>query len=64
MTLTPEQFSLLATKENLKDFATKDELTKAKSEILGAVDSVVKKLDNIDHTFVSNLAVHDRLEKG
>jgi len=63
MTLTPEQFNLLATKEDLKDLATKTELTEAKSEILGAVDAVMVKLDNIEHAFVSNLAAHDRFEK-
>lgn len=63
MTLTPEQFNKLATKEDLKDFVTKTELTGAKSEILGAVDSVMKKLDDIEHAFVSNMAAHDRFEK-
>lgn len=63
MSLTAEQFNKLATKEDLQDFATKTELTDAKSEILGAVDSVIKKLDNIEHAFVSNLAAHDRFEK-
>ena len=63
MTLTPEQFNKLALKEDLKEFVTKAELTGAKSEILGAVDAVVKKLDNIEHAFVSNLAAHDRFEK-
>ena len=46
MTLTPEQFNKLATKEDLQDFATKTELTEVKSEILGAVDAVMVKLDN------------------
>ena len=63
MTITPEQFNKIALKEDLKGLATKDELTKVKSEILGAVDSVVKKLDNIEHAFVSNLSAHDRFEK-
>ena len=63
MTITPEQFNKIALKEDLKGLATKDELTKVKSEILGAVDSVVKKLDNIEHAFVANQAAHDRFEK-
>ena len=67
MALTPEQFALIATKEDLKDLrqdmATKTELTQVKSEILGAVDAVMVKLDNIEHAFVSNLAAHDRFEK-
>ncbi len=63
MSLTAEQFNKLATKEDLKDLATKTELTEVKSEILGAVDAVMVKLDNIEHAFVSNLAAHDRFEK-
>ena len=62
MTLTPEQFNKLATKEDLKDFVTKGELREAKSEILGAVDAVMHKLDDIEHAFVSNQAAHDRFE--
>jgi len=63
MTLTPEQFNKLATKEDLKELVTKTELSEVKSEILGATDAVMKKLDNIEHAFVSNLAAHDRFEK-
>jgi len=62
MTLTPEQFNKLATKEDLKDFVTKGELREVKSEILGAVDAVMHKLDDIEHAFVSNQAAHDRFE--
>lgn len=59
MTLTPEQFNKLATKEDLKDFVTKGELREVKSEILGAVDAVMHKLDDIEHAFVSNQAAHN-----
>ena len=62
MTLTPEQFNKLATKEDLKDFVTKGELREVKSEILGAVNAVMHKLDDIEHAFVSNQAAHDRFE--
>lgn len=55
MTLTPEQFNLLATKEDLKDFMTKDEFNEKTYKILNAVDAVRVKLDNIEHAFVSNL---------
>ena len=63
MTLTPEQFNKLATKEDLKDFATKEEMNKKFDEVLSATDAVMKKLDNIEHAFVSNLSAHDRFEK-
>lgn len=63
MTLTPAQFNKLATKDDLKNFATKDEAREFKDEVLTAVDGVVKKLDDIEHAFVSNQAAHDRFEK-
>lgn len=63
MTLTPEQFNKLALKEDLKDFATKDELKLIKNEILLSNDKLMVKLDNIEHAFVSNLAAHDRFEE-
>jgi hypothetical protein len=62
MTLTPEQFNKLATKEDLKEFVKKEEFEEAKNEILGAVDAVMHKLDDIEHAFVSNQAAHDRFE--
>jgi len=97
MTLTPEQFNKLATKEDLKDLknkmASKEDLNKladrtdkvvikliATSENLGrvenkvdiltenvsilltSVDGLAKKLDDIEHAFVSNQAAHDRFE--
>lgn len=63
MSLTPEQFNKLALKEDLKDFATKDELKSMKNEILLSNDKLMVKLDNIEHAFVSNLAAHDRFEE-
>lgn len=63
MSLTPEQFNKLALKEDLKDFATKDELKLMKNEILLSNDKLMVKLDNIEHAFVSNLAAHDRFEE-
>ncbi len=63
MTLTPEQFNLLATKEDLKNYVTKDGFDKKTDKILNAVDAIMVKLDNIEHAFVSNLAAHDRFEE-
>lgn len=63
MTLTPEQFNLIATKEDLKEFAKSAEIQQMKNEILSSNDKLSKKLDNIEHAFVSNLAAHDRFEK-
>jgi hypothetical protein len=63
MTLTPEQFNLLATKEDLKSYATLDDVRNFKDEVLTAVDKVMTKLDVIEHAFVSNQAAHDRFEQ-
>lgn len=63
MTLTPAQFNKIATKEDLKDFATKEEMNKKFNEVLSATDAVMKKLDDIEHAFVANRAAHDRSEK-
>jgi hypothetical protein len=55
MTLTSEQFNKLVTKdyldERLSETATKNDI----NNVLTAMGAVVKKLDNIEHAFVSNL---------
>ena len=63
MTLTPEQFNKLAAKDDLQNFYTKGDMDKKFDTVLTAVDSVMKKLDNIEHAFVSNQAAHDRFEE-
>jgi len=66
MTLTPEQFNLLATKEDLNNavngLVSKEEFDEKFEGLLEVLDAVVKKLDNIEHSFVSNMAAHDRFE--
>lgn len=63
MTLTPEQFNKLATKDDLRNYYTKQEMDGKFDQVLTAVDKVMVKLDNIEHAFVSNLAAHDRFEE-
>ena len=67
MTLTAAQFNKLATKEDLKslkdEFLTKEEFKESMNHISSTLVIVVKKLDDIEHAFVSNLAAHDRFEK-
>jgi len=63
MTLTPEQFNKLATKDDLSSF--KQEIKGSmvtKQEFHNVMDVVIKKLDDIEHAFVSNQAAHDRFE--
>ena len=42
MTLTPEQFNKLATKEDLKDLVTKAEMNEKFDQVLTAVDGLAK----------------------
>jgi hypothetical protein len=64
MTLSPEQFNKLATKEDL--VGIKSDIVEMKegiNNILTAVDGLTKKVVDIEHAFVSNQAAHDRFEK-
>lgn len=63
MTLTPEQFNKLATKEDLKNFHTKDEMEQKFDQVLTAIDGLAHKLDKQEMDFVSNIAAHDRFEE-
>jgi hypothetical protein len=63
MTLTPEQFNKLATKDYLDERLADMSTEKDHNEVMDTLDAVVKKLDNIEHAFVSNLAAHDRFEE-
>jgi hypothetical protein len=65
MTLTPEEFNKLATKQDLNSFQQEiRETIVAKREFNNTMDAVMKKLDTIEYAFVSNLAAHDRLRIG
>jgi len=63
MTLTPEQFNKLATKDDLQEMK-KEMVTKNEhNDVMSAIDAVMHKLDIIEHAFVSNQAAHDRFEQ-
>lgn len=63
MSLTPKQFNLLATKEDLNELRQEMTTKKEHNEVMNTLDAVMVKLDNIEHAFVSNLAAHDRFEE-
>jgi len=64
MTLTPEQFNKLVTKDDLKEMrADFDNKFLSKEEFHDVMDAVIKKLDNIEHNFTSNQVAHDRFEE-
>lgn len=63
MTLTPEQFNKLATKDDLNDLAKKVDVDNKFDQVLTAVDGVAKKLDIIETEITSNQVAHDCFEK-
>ncbi len=62
MTLTPEQFNKMATKEDLVNLASKDELQEMKNEILSAIDGLARNMNNVNSDRAANMAAHDRFE--
>jgi len=63
MTITPEQFNKLATKDDLKDFVTKEEFNKKTDQILYAVDGIAKNFQDHKIEHIANQAAHDRFEE-
>jgi len=65
MTLTPEQFNKLVTKEDLKedlkDLATKAEMNKKFDQVLTAVDGLAKSVKDFQAEMASNQGAHDRM---
>lgn len=60
MTLTPEQFNLLATKEDLKNFRTKDEIDGKFNQIENRFSKLETKLDSLS---VSHINTNQRVER-
>ena len=62
MTLTPEQFNLLATKDDLKELeerlVSKDDF----AQLLTAVDSLAKNVMDFQAEMDSNQVAHNRFE--
>jgi hypothetical protein len=65
MTLTPKQFNLLATKDDLKKLEEKlDQKFEGKfDKILTAVDVLAKNVQNFQEELLSNQVAHDRMQK-
>ena len=63
MSLTPEQFDKLLTKEDLKKFATKNEFNEIFDEILTKLNKITKGLKNMSIENISNQGAHDRMQK-
>ena len=63
MELTPEQYNFIATKEDLKGFATKHDIDDKFDKMLTAVDGLAKKFDNFSAEMAANQAAHDRYDQ-
>ena len=61
MTLTPGQFNKLATKEDLKNFATKEEMNEKFDQVLTAVDGLTKTVNDFHAEMAANQGAHDRM---
>ncbi|PIR92691.1 hypothetical protein COU01_00240 [Candidatus Falkowbacteria bacterium CG10_big_fil_rev_8_21_14_0_10_44_15] len=64
MTLTPEQFNILATKDDLKDLKREitEELGDKIDKVLTAVDSLAKKHETFEQELTANIGAHDRFQ--
>jgi len=63
MSLSPEQFALLATKEDLKEMEERM-ASKADSQIiLSAVDGLAKNVVKFQEDVTSNQGAHDRIDE-
>ncbi len=64
--LTPEQFNILATKDDLEDLRSdmisKEEYKEGLDIILTAVDGLTKLVKDFQAELASNQAAHDRMD--
>ncbi len=66
MTLTPEQFNLLATKDDLIELKERidEKIDKKIDKVLTAVDDIATQLKISKEEKASNQGAHDRMQKG
>ena len=65
MTLTPEQFNKISTKDDV-DRAVRDSeerLAMKIDKVLTVVDGIAKRHEDFEKELISNQAAHDRFEK-
>ena len=65
MILTPKQFNILATKDDVKEavIASEERMTKKIDKVLTAVDGIAKNFQKFDQELMANVGAHDRFEK-
>lgn len=65
MTLTPKQFNLIATKDDLGNLEEKidKKMDKKIDRVLNAVDGLAKNVQDFQAELASNQFAHDRMQK-
>jgi hypothetical protein len=63
MSITPEQFNKLATKDDLKDLEQKLVSKSEFSDMLNTLDGVAKNVKDIKSDQAANLDAHNRLQE-
>ena len=65
MSLTPKQFSILATKDDLKEVEERldKKMGKRIDKVLTAIDGIAHRHQKFEIEMAANLGAHDRFEK-
>lgn len=65
MLLTPEQFSILATKDDLRDLEERldEKMDKKIDKVLTAIDGIAHKHQKFEIESAANVGAHDSFEK-
>jgi len=63
MTITPEQFNKLATKQDIKDMEERLVSKAEFNKVLTSVDGLAEKIDNFQTELAANRGTHDRFEQ-
>ena len=61
MSITPEKFNQLATKDDIKN--SEEKIRKDVNKVLTAVDGIAKKYETTELELMSNQVAHDRFEE-
>lgn len=64
MPLTPEQFNLLATRDDFNQLEQRlDNIDLKLDKLINSVDSIAKKIDLMGQEATSNIGAHDRMNE-
>lgn len=63
MSLTPELFNLLLTKQDAENFVTKEHFDEKMDKLMDSIDSLTKVVENFSQEQTTNIAAHDRIQQ-